>query len=265
MLSYQHIYHAGCAADVHKHAALSIVLTALMQDASPLLYAETHAGRGHYDLTSPEAMKTGEARQGIQRVMREKPLEAMQPYMKAVAVKQKGRREEGSYAGSPLLAARLLRPEDRLLLAELHPREYQALTNVFTDDPRAECVKRDGYEAVYEALEKLGGNERAMVFIDPSYEMKDEYIEAGEFAVYLYRNMPNVTTLLWYPMLPAARHEQTQELIPGEVWHQEILFTEPGKVRGMYGSGLYGFNLPAGQVPVLEEIGAATARICRFI
>jgi 23S rRNA (adenine2030-N6)-methyltransferase len=230
-----------------------------------LLYAETHAGRGHYDLTSPEAMKTGEARMGIQRVMREKTPDAMQPYMKAVSVKQPGRREEGSYAGSPLLAARLLRPQDKLLLAELHPREYQALTNVFKQDPRVKCVKQDGYEAVYEGLEKLGKNERALVFVDPSYEMKNEYIEAAEFSVYLHENMPNVTTLLWYPMLPAARHEQTRELIPGEIWHQEILFTEPGKVRGMYGSGLYIFNLPAGQTPALEEIGATTARICRFI
>ena len=65
MLSYQHLYHAGNLADVQKHALLAWVLDYLTQKDKPLSYIETHAGRGLYDLSAPEAVKTGEAAQGV--------------------------------------------------------------------------------------------------------------------------------------------------------------------------------------------------------
>ncbi len=65
MLSYQHHFHAGNLADVHKHATLAWVLDYLTQKDKPLTYIETHAGRGLYDLGADEALKTGEAQAGI--------------------------------------------------------------------------------------------------------------------------------------------------------------------------------------------------------
>ena len=67
MLSYQHGYHAGNLADVHKHGLLAWMLDALVQKDKPLSYIETHAGRGLYDLASSEALRTGEAKAGIGR------------------------------------------------------------------------------------------------------------------------------------------------------------------------------------------------------
>ena len=67
MLSYQHIYHAGNLADVHKHAMLAAVLAYLVQKDKPLSYLETHSGRGLYRLDAPEAARTGEAAAGIGR------------------------------------------------------------------------------------------------------------------------------------------------------------------------------------------------------
>ena len=61
MLSYQHAYHAGNLADVHKHALLAVALARLADKPKPLSYLETHAGRGLYDLRAPEALRTGEA------------------------------------------------------------------------------------------------------------------------------------------------------------------------------------------------------------
>ena len=55
MLSYQHAYHAGNPADVHKHALLAAMLDYLTAKDKPLTYIETHAGRGLYDLAAPEA------------------------------------------------------------------------------------------------------------------------------------------------------------------------------------------------------------------
>ena len=53
MLSYQHAYHAGNLADLHKHALLAWMLDYMATKPKPLSYLETHAGRGLYDLSSP--------------------------------------------------------------------------------------------------------------------------------------------------------------------------------------------------------------------
>ncbi|MBT8411824.1 MAG: 23S rRNA (adenine(2030)-N(6))-methyltransferase RlmJ, partial [Octadecabacter sp.] len=60
MLSYQHGYHAGNLADVHKHAALSWVIAYMTAKDKPMSYIETHGGRGVYDLSGDQARKTGE-------------------------------------------------------------------------------------------------------------------------------------------------------------------------------------------------------------
>ena len=57
MLSYQHAYHAGNLADLHKHALLAVALDYLTRKDKPLSYLETHAGRGLYDLTGAEAQR----------------------------------------------------------------------------------------------------------------------------------------------------------------------------------------------------------------
>jgi 23S rRNA (adenine2030-N6)-methyltransferase len=52
MLSYQHAYHAGGPADLHKHAALAALLALLKKKRSRAIsYLETHAGRAVYDIT----------------------------------------------------------------------------------------------------------------------------------------------------------------------------------------------------------------------
>ena len=68
MLSYQHAYHAGGPADLHKHIVLAELLAQLTRKPRGITYAETHAGRGRYDLAAPEAAKTGEAAAGIARI-----------------------------------------------------------------------------------------------------------------------------------------------------------------------------------------------------
>ena len=83
MLSYQHAYHAGNAADVHKHAMLAWALAYLTQKPKPLTYIETHAGRAIYDLDGPEARKTNEAAAGIKRA--EPLFPADHPYLRARA------------------------------------------------------------------------------------------------------------------------------------------------------------------------------------
>ena len=73
MLSYQHGFHAGNRADVLKHAVLHSVLTELRSANKSIFYVETHAGRGVYDLGSEQAVKTGEAAEGVLAMLEAPP------------------------------------------------------------------------------------------------------------------------------------------------------------------------------------------------
>ena len=127
MLSYQHLYHAGNLADVHKHALLAWVLDYMTTKDKPLSYFETHAGRGYYRLDSSESRKTGEAAAGIQRV--ERAFSPEHPYIRAIDATRASHGAQ-AYPGSPLIAAHFLRPGDMAHLAELHPAEQAALAQV---------------------------------------------------------------------------------------------------------------------------------------
>lgn len=68
MLSYLHGFHAGNFADMHKHAALLLILEHLRKKKKPFCVIDTHAGSGWYDLGSAQAAKTGEWKDGYARV-----------------------------------------------------------------------------------------------------------------------------------------------------------------------------------------------------
>ena len=60
MFAYRHHFHAGNFADVFKHALLSQLILSLQKKERPIVYVDTHAGIGHYDLTHPWAIKNKE-------------------------------------------------------------------------------------------------------------------------------------------------------------------------------------------------------------
>ena len=64
-LDYDHLYHIGSPVDVFKHCVLTALLRRCTAKASPLTYAETHAGRGLYAFDSEEASMLSESRTGI--------------------------------------------------------------------------------------------------------------------------------------------------------------------------------------------------------
>ena len=235
MLSYQHAYHAGNRADLHKHAALARLLAALTVKPRPITYLETHAGRGLYDLSAPEALKTGEAAEGILRA--ELP---PGPYAEALA-RVRARHGAMAYPGSPLIALELLRPEDRLHLMELHPAEHAALKRALRA-PNVAIHRRDGFEGVLALSPPVP--RKGLVLVDPSYEVKADYDAVPAFVAKLMAKWPEATVLVWYPILAEGRHERmAAALTPlGALRHEVRL----GEGRGMLGSGLIGVNLPHG-------------------
>src|SRR5258707_13154361 len=105
-MNYRHAFHAGNFADVVKHAVLTRLLVHLCGKPAAYRAIDTHAGAGLYDLAGPEAARSGEWRNGIERLLQARiegtfrPL--LGPYLDAVtACNPPGRLT--TYPGSPEL------------------------------------------------------------------------------------------------------------------------------------------------------------------
>jgi 23S rRNA (adenine2030-N6)-methyltransferase len=254
MLSYQHAYHAGNLADVHKHALLAWALAYLTRKEKPLSYIETHAGRGLYDLTAPEAAKTGEAATGIGALRNR--FAADHPYARVLAEVAR-RYGPTAYAGSPLLAALSLRPGDRMHLAELHPQELAELEPVMAPYS-ATCHRQDGF-AIARAVTPPTPR-RGLMLVDPSYEVKADYAAIPAFLIQIQRKWNVGILMLWYPILTTSAHAPMLAALeaanhPGALLH-EIRFPPARPGHGMIGSGVFVVNAPYGMAEEARRLSA---------
>lgn len=199
-MNYRHAYHAGNFADVLKHAVVALILERLAAKAAPLAVLDAFAGIGLYDLQSPEAGKTGESARGIGRLWPppKGPLgQGLAPYMAVLqALNPAGGLRH--YPGSPELARRLLRPQDRLVLVELHPADCAALRRALGRDERVQVHQRDGFEALPALLPPA--ERRGLVLVDPPYEQPDEARRLVRAVARAYRRWPTGVYALWYPI-----------------------------------------------------------------
>ena len=241
MLSYQHAYHAGNLADLHKHALLATALEYLTRKDKPLSYLETHAGRGLYSLDSAEAAKTGEARAGILRAEAQGWLAPDHPLVAALA---QVRRSYGpqAYPGSPLIAAHFLRRGDAAHLAELHPTEHDALSAVAGF---ASLHRQDGFQMAQAVCPPTP--RRGMILIDPSYEVKADYAAIPRQIGLIARKWNVGVIALWYPILTYNRHAPMLDALtqahPGAL-RSEVAFAPARPGHSMVGSGMWILNAP---------------------
>lgn len=243
MLSYQHHYHAGNPADVHKHALLAWILDYMIQKDKPLTYIETHAGRGLYDLGSEEALKTGEAERGI--ALLEQGIAPEHPYRQRLnEVRFKYGPE--AYPGSPLIASMTLREEDTVFLAELHPGENEILTEHLT--PWGVHIRREDGLKMAQGIAPPTPR-RGMMLIDPSYEVKAEY-ETIPKAIEAVARKWNVGIIaLWYPILQGSAHSEMLDTLTRafpEALRHEVRFPPVRDGHRMTGSGMFIINAPFG-------------------
>lgn len=198
-MNYRHAFHAGNFADVFKHAILLALLDALTAKNKPLCYFDTHAGRGGYRLDDPEAQKTGEWRDGIGRLAAATGSPApLRRYVDAIRTcnPDGGLR---AYPGSPLLAARALRANDRLVLCETQNDEAAALRGLLHDDPRAHVHRRDGYAAMHALLPPR--EKRGLVLIDPPFEAQEaEFATIAAALAKAHARWPSGMYAVWYPI-----------------------------------------------------------------
>jgi 23S rRNA (adenine2030-N6)-methyltransferase len=203
-MNYRHIYHAGNFADVFKHAVLTRIILFLQRKEAAFRVIDTHAGTGHYSLASEAAMKTGEWLDGIGRLAEVKlPANAqalMQPYLDIALpmVSQK----QAAYPGSPMVARKLFRKQDRLTAIELHPEDARQLAKQFAGDYQARIIELDGWLALGAHLPPK--EKRGLVLIDPPFEEKGEFERMIDGVVKAHKRWPGGIYALWYPMKKRA-------------------------------------------------------------
>jgi len=208
-MNYRHAFHAGNFADVFKHAILIELIEALTRKPAPLCYFDTHARAGRYDLRGGEATKTREFADGVSRLAAiDGPPVRLQTYLDVLWSLNPGESltDLGCYPGSPLIAARLLRPNDRAILCELQPDEALRLKTLFASDARVGVHVRDGYAALGALVPPK--ERRGLVLIDPPFEAQDAEFRAIEAA--LTRALARWragTYAIWYPI---KQREQTR-------------------------------------------------------
>lgn len=241
MFSYQHIYHAGNYADILKHITLTLILESLCKKDKPFTIIDSHAGRGIYSLDCEEALKTAEAKDGIEKLFnlscslrdgktdyssyRHDVPEAVRKFLdleRLYFLKKE-------YAGSAEIEKTFLRKNDLLNLVEKHPQEAAALKanakKPFLTESEfsafvpkeTECSgkiivhERDSYEALKALTPPV--IKRGLVLTDPSYETAEDYSKVKETLSLVHKKWNTAVIAVWYPLLTTKQHLLTQMLV----------------------------------------------------
>jgi 23S rRNA (adenine2030-N6)-methyltransferase len=228
---------------------LTRVLTYLTQKDAPLAVLDAHAGIGLYDLEGQDALKTGEWRGGIGKLLAA-TLTAevgalLSPYVDGV------RRVNASgalqcYPGSPVLARSLLRRGDRLMLNELHPLDHVSLVARFANDRQVRVSGVDAEQAIKGSLPF--GEKRGLVLIDPAFEVTDEALRVSRMVVHALQRMAHACLMIWYPVTTQAFADGFCDglVFAGakSVLRAELLVRAPVENGGLAGSGVVIVNPP---------------------
>jgi 23S rRNA (adenine2030-N6)-methyltransferase len=255
-MNYRHAFHAGNHADVFKHATLLRLAALLARKETPFVYLDSHSGVGRYDLAGDQASRTDEWREGIGRLW---TLESMPAafvgYREAVATLN----PDGGlryYPGSPELMRQALRPQDRLLLNELHPEDGRLLKENMASDRRVAVHQKDGWllpRALLPVPER-----RALLLIDPPFEKADELERCVKAVVEAISRMRQTVIALWYPIKDRRQlrrfHAGLQASGAPKLLNAELLIRAADDPTRLNGSGLAIVNPPWGLEEELREL-----------
>ena len=242
MFSYRHAFHAGNHADVLKHTVLIATLEHLLEKEAALTVVDTHAGAGLYRLDGDYAGTSGEAADGILRLLGPgavKPAEvapALQRYLEVVGAfnPDGGARV---YPGSPFIVQHLLREHDKLKLFELHPTDSRTLSaNIAQLEAGRQIavLHEDGFGSATKFLPPP--SRRALVLMDPSYEIKSDYGRVLDMVTDSLKRFPTGTYAVWYPIIPRPeahdlpRRLKTMATKAGKAWLHATLTVKSSKI-----------------------------------
>ena len=200
-MNYRHAFHAGGFVDVMKHITLARLIEYLKLKPAAFRMIDTHAGIGRYSLTGDEAKRSPEWLDGIARLwkaeLREPVKGLVQPYLDVVGdLNRNG--TLARYPGSPLVARRLFRPQDRLSALELHPADYRKLRDQFEGDIQARITELDGWLALNAYVPPK--EKRGLVLIDPPFEEPGEWNRMVDGLARAHKKWATGLYMLWYPL-----------------------------------------------------------------
>ncbi|MEM1038986.1 MAG: 23S rRNA (adenine(2030)-N(6))-methyltransferase RlmJ [Pseudomonadota bacterium] len=244
-MNYRHAYHAGNFADVFKHILIARMVDYLKRKDKAFRVYDLHAGLGVYSLEAEEAGKTEEWKAGIGALLAANiPSEhkkILGDYLDVVHAFG-----EKAYPGSPMVARKLLRKQDRLSLYELHPDDAPILNQNFAGDYQTRVNTLDGW--LVPGAHVPPKEARGMMLIDPPFEDGkdfDRMIDAMEKARHRWAGG---TVALWYPV---KRRDHTDEWLGSlrergfdDLMSFEIYIREPRPSSLLNGCGMVIANAP---------------------
>jgi 23S rRNA (adenine2030-N6)-methyltransferase len=261
-MNYRHAFHAGGFADVVKHALLVQLILHLRKKETPFCVLDTHAGVGRYDLAADEAARTGEAEDGVLRLIGSDtpPAPALADYLDCLKSANPSWPALRIYPGSPAIARAMLRPQDRLVAVELHPEDSRALKRVFAGDRQVSVHEGDGYLALRAHLPPR--ERRGLVLIDPPYEDRDEFKTLAKALPEAIARFRTGIFAIWYPIKDTgtvARFHAELAALGRPTLAAEFLRFRPDDPTRLNGTGLAIVNPPWQFDAAAREMLAALA------
>jgi 23S rRNA (adenine2030-N6)-methyltransferase len=233
---------------VHKHVVLTRILEHLRAKPAAFRVIDTHAGAGRYDLSGPEAARSGEWQSGVKRLFDARAGDAVRlggalplvaPYLDILAALN----PDGSlrlYPGSPLIAKALMRRQDRLIACELEPKAAASLKACLQGDQRAKVLAIDGWMALNANVPPK--ERRGVVLLDPPYEDAAEFARLPGVLEGAYRKWATGIYMLWYPIKERDAPDALARRLRGsglpKLLRCEITLGPPRADIGLVGSGL---------------------------
>jgi 23S rRNA (adenine2030-N6)-methyltransferase len=256
MFSYRHAFHAGSHADILKHLTLIHLVEYLQEKPGALTIIDTHAGAGIYSLKDGFAAVSKEAEGGILKLLQfikagHPTAESVKKYVELIQA-ENVEGELTTYPGSPFILARLLRPQDRLKLFELHPKEIDILRHNVRELKQAKQI--DVYAE--DSFARLKGllpppSRRGLVLIDPSYEDKQDYRYLEVALEEALQRFATGCYAIWYPILSrresAALPDRMKKIAVSHKrsWiHTELRVENAPGERRLQASGMFIINPP---------------------
>jgi 23S rRNA (adenine2030-N6)-methyltransferase len=260
MLSYRHGFHAGNHADVLKHFVQVQLHQYMNQKDTAYTYIDTHSGAGVYALDSDYATKNAEFMTGIAPLWECRDMPApLADYVNLVrAMNPSGKLRY--YPGSPYVAEQMAREQDRLRLFELHPADSKILAENFrrlaahqaeqgqrARGRRVMIERGDGFNSLKALLPPP--SRRALVLIDPPYEVKDDYKRVKDALEDALGRFPTGIYAVWYPVLQRMESRQFADRLkrlPAKEWLNVTLTisTPTPDGVGLHTSGMFVLNPP---------------------
>ena len=256
-MNYRHIYHAGNFADIFKHIIFTRLIEYFKRKEKAFRILDSHAGIGDYDISSFEAQKTGEWKNGIAKLLHSPPegevAELLAPFFEVIHKQNQDKKL--SYPGSPRFARHLMRKQDRLSLYELHKDDFITLKQRFSDDYQVKLFNLNGWQGLKAHLPPK--ESRGLVLIDPPFETGDDLDEILIALTRAHKHWRGGTIAIWHPIKEdkqnAAFHSALKALNLKNILTSEIYLSQQAKpsARGrmnhrpaMLGCGMVIINPP---------------------